>query len=123
MERTLILAASLALAGLTSGCLVQSQCAADYDCASDERCNLTLGSTSYGSCFVECRVDKDCFVGGQYIGKHCVQNRCEFRFDERVQAPGFCMKVVNPKSTYFDKEWCLSSTKGRVTLLYFAWLT
>lgn len=116
--------AALALGlGLASGCLVRSQCSADYDCASDERCNLTLGSNGYGDCFVECRADKDCYVGGGYIGKHCIQNRCEFRFDERVQAPAFCMQAVNPKSTSFEKDWCLASAKGRVTLLYFAWLT
>lgn len=119
----MMLAALASGLGLASGCLVQSRCTADYDCASDERCNLTASSTGYGSCFVECRTDKDCYVGGSYLGKHCIQNRCEFRFDERVQAPSFCMKVVNPKSTLFEKDWCLASAKGRVTLLYFAWLT
>jgi hypothetical protein len=117
------LALALCLTLGAGGCLVQSQCAADYDCASGERCNLSQGSESYGSCYVECRTDQDCYLNGVYFGKHCVQSRCEFRFDERVQAPGFCMKVVNPKSTAFEKEWCLSGAKGKVTILYFAWLT
>ncbi len=123
VQRAAALAAVIALPALASGCMVQSRCAADYDCAADERCNLTAESPGYGSCFVECRTDQDCYLGGVYFGKHCVQNRCEFRFDERVQAPPFCMKVVNPKSALFEKDFCLASAKGRVALLYFAWLT
>jgi len=115
-------ACALAVFGL-SGCMVESRCAADYDCAAGERCNLTLGSAEYGSCFVECRTDQDCYLKGVYIGKHCVQSRCEFRYDERVRAPAFCMQVVNPKSSEFGKDWCLSNAKGKVTLLYFSWLT
>jgi len=116
-------AAAAALAGLTllwaggPACLVDSHCQADYDCAAGERCNRE------GRCFVECARDQDCYQNGAYIGKQCVANRCEFRFDERVAAPNFCLKVMNPKSALAGKDFCLASAKGKVVALYFGWLT
>ena len=104
------------------GCLVDSQCQADYDCRGGERCEKAAGQ-SQGHCAVECTTDADCWVNGGYIGKDCVENRCQFRFDQRVAAPNFCLKVLNPRSSYYGQNFCLSSQRGKVVLLYFAWLT
>jgi hypothetical protein len=126
MARAVPLILALAMLGASpTGCFVDSQCSADYDCAAGERCNVQLlrADIPQGRCFVECRKDSDCFIGGAFVGKRCLQSRCEFMYDERVQAPGFCMTVVNPAAALHGKDFCLSSTKGRVTLLYFAWLT
>lgn len=104
---------------LTEGaCLVDGHCQADYDCSGSERCDRVTGH-----CAVECTKDSDCYVGGGYIGKECVANHCQFRFDERVTAPNFCLKVLNPRSSYYAQSFCLSAQKGKVMLLYFAWLT
>jgi hypothetical protein len=101
-----------------AGCLVDSQCQADYDCSGSERCDHTTRH-----CVVECTTAVDCYVNGGYIGKDCVANRCQFRFDERVAAPNFCLKVINPRSSEYGQDFCLGSQRGKVLLLYFIWLT
>ena len=108
--------------GLSGGCLVDSMCQADYDCSEGERCQRPGGQLT-GHCAVECTSDLDCYVNGAYIGKDCVQHRCQFRFDQRVAAPNFCLKVLNQPSSYYGQDFCLSAQKGKVVLLYFAWLT
>ena len=117
----------VALAAACSGCIVNSQCQHDYDCASSERCCTTpLGCSTLagqGQCFVECTRHQDCWNGGVDNGKQCVANRCEFRFDQRVAALGFCLPVVNPASGKSGQQLCLSELKGKVVLLYFGWIT
>ncbi len=114
----LLLSLGLAsLGALLGGCIVESQCHADYDCATDERCSAR------GACYVECRQDSDCWPNKVYDGKHCVAHRCEFSFDERIAAPSFCLEVANPASGLAGQELCLSSTRGKVVLLYFGWIT
>ncbi len=105
----------LILAG--SGCMVKSHCQADYDCASMETCDPVAGS-----CFVECSSEQDCLVNGVNLGKQCINNRCEFLFDERVSAPGFCLEVVNPKSQYFGEDFCLEKQRGKVVMIIFGLL-
>jgi hypothetical protein len=107
-----------ALPLVAGGCIVDSRCQADYDCSGAERCDRTTGQ-----CALECSAATDCYVGGQYIGKECLDHRCQFRFDERVAAPNFCLEVVNPRSALYGQDLCLSEQKGKVVLLYFAWLT
>lgn len=112
----LVVAACLVLT--EEACLVDGRCQADYDCSSGERCDHTTGH-----CGVECTTDVDCYVNGAYLGKQCLANHCQFLFDERVDAPPFCLKVLNPRSSYHDQDFCLSAQKGKVLLLYFVWLT
>ena len=100
-----------------AGCMVKSHCQADYDCAAGQTCDP--GS---GSCYVECVSAEDCLVNGVDLGKRCIDNRCEFLFDERVPAPAFCMEVVNPKSAHFGKDFCLDEQRGKVVMLFFGLL-
>ena len=118
MRRALCASALAAPLLVASGCVVDSRCQVDFDCAAGEQC-----SEKSGTCFVECRADTDCWMNGAYVGKHCLKGRCEFLFDERVAAQNFCLPVVNPRSASFGKQLCLKDLKGRVVLLYFAWLT
>ena len=97
------------LAGLAAGCLVESVCQFDTDCLPGERCNRKTSR-----CYVECTDNKDCWSQG----KECVNNRCEFRYVERVNAPNFCMPAINPKSAYYNKSLCLSDLDGKVVMLY-----
>ncbi len=101
---------------LDGGCLVNSQCHADYDCNAPERCRD-------GRCMIECNQSSDCWPGGIDNGKQCVRNRCEFRFDERVAALNFCETVANPASGKAGQRLCLQELKGKVVLLYFGWIT
>lgn len=108
---------SLLLAG---GCIVDSsygQCAADGECPGGEICELTTGQ-----CYLQCSGDADCFVNGQPAGKTCQSNRCVFSLSDRVPAPNFCLKVVNPKSTHYNKSLCLEQLKGKVVMMYFGLL-
>jgi hypothetical protein len=111
-----------ALAGLlsllTAGCLVQSRCEDDWDCDALQTCNK-----AQGTCGFQCANDQDCLQNGVYIGKECVDRQCIFKFDERVAAPNFCLRVANPKSSHYDQDLCLKQLKGKVVLLYFGWLT
>ena len=118
MRPLLTVAAATALVLGGAGCLVDSQCHADYDCNLPERCN---GRT--GQCFVECVRDTDCWTGGSDNGKQCVKSHCEFRFDERVAALPFCLPIVNPASGRAGQQLCLGDLKGKVVLLYFGWIT
>ena len=54
------------------------------------------------------------------VGKECFNHRCQWRLDERVKAPNFCLEVINPKSAYYEKDLCLDDLKGNVVLIYFA---
>jgi hypothetical protein len=120
MIRAGLLAAAMAL--LASGCLVNGQCYLDDDCHAPERCTAPcVGCVR--QCLVECAGDQDCWPEHIDNGKRCVANRCEFRFDERVAALGFCEKVVNPNSGKAGQELCLPDLKGKVVLLYFGWVT
>lgn len=111
-------AAAAALLALgASGCLVDSRCRADHECSTGEVCNLGTGA-----CYVECRADSDCTLGGLDVGRSCLGGKCQFRFDERVAAPDFCLKVHNPASTHAGSMRCLSQEKGNVVLLFFALL-
>ena len=108
------------LVGLTlaeGGCLVHSRCQTDDDCNGDESCDR-----QDGECRVECVTDRDCWVGEVYVGKECFHHRCQFRLDERVKAPDFCLAVVNPKSSYYNKQLCLSQLKGKVVLTFYGLL-
>ncbi len=106
---------AVAAAGLlATGCMVESLCHSNHDCSADETCNLASGE-----CYVQCTGDKDCHVAGKYVGKDCVSNRCQFRFDERMPAPNFCLNVVNPKSEHHGKKLCLEQLKGKVVYLFF----
>jgi len=105
----------VAAAGLlVAGCMVESKCHSDYDCSSNETCEL--GS---GACYVECTHDSHCLDKGSYVGKDCVDNRCTFRLDERTPAPNFCLDVVNPKSEHHGKKLCVAQLKGKVVFLFF----
>lgn len=112
------LAAAASVSLLVAGCMVESLCHSNYDCSSDETCNLASGE-----CYVQCTTDKHCHVNGAYVGKDCVDNRCQFRFDERMPAPNFCLNVVNPKSAYYGKQLCLSQLKGQVVFIFFGLMT
>ena len=107
----------LALTLAWPGCVVRSRCQADYDCAAMESCD-----PGTGTCVVECTVDEDCLVQGVNLGKRCIDNRCEFLFDERVAAPDFCLEVVNPSSEYFGQDYCLDQQQGKVVMIYFGLL-
>jgi hypothetical protein len=115
------------LAAACSGCMVNSQCQHDYDCASAERCCTAASGcstqASQGQCFVECTRHQDCWPNGNDNGKQCVANHCEFRFDERVAAINFCLPVVNPASGMAGQQLCLSDLKGKVVLLFWGWIT
>jgi Cys-rich repeat protein len=102
---------------LDAGCLVESQCRADYDCPSGQSCN-----SRSGACYLECSEERDCYVNGASVGKSCSQNKCRYLFDERVAAPDFCLADVNPKSTTHGSSVCLSALKGKVVLLFFGLL-
>jgi len=115
---TILSTVLLAWVLLAAGCVVESRCQVDYDCAAGEQCNAQSGK-----CFVECRTDNDCWVNGAYVGRHCVIGRCEFLFDERVAAQNFCLPVVNPRSSMAGQKLCLKDWEGRVVILYFGWLT
>lgn len=104
----------LTLALLLAGCFVEGQCQTHEDCPGAESCDLLTRK-----CRLECETEKDCWVNGMPVGKECISNRCEFRFDERVSAPKFCLDVVNPKSSYFEKNLCLVDLQGKVVLIYF----
>ncbi len=116
--RSLLLVSLVCLSLAGGGCIVDGQCQADYDCRGSERCNHATGH-----CEIECTTTVDCFVNGGDIGKECINSRCEFSYDKRVPAPNFCLKVLNPRSSYYGQNFCLSSQRGKVVLLYFAWLT
>jgi hypothetical protein len=117
--RAILLSLTATLAALGGGgCLVDSQCQSDYDCTEGQRCERSSGQCAY-----ECTTNHDCWVGGAYIGKECMDRRCVFRFGERVAAPNFCMQVVNPRSASFGRDFCLADQQGKVVALYFAWLT
>lgn len=118
MTRPWIIIAVAAAAGLaTTGCLVDSRCAGDHECSVGETCNMMSGE-----CYVQCRADQDCYVGGAYAGKKCINNRCDFRYDERGPAPNFCLDVVNPKSSLYNSSVCLSKLRGKVVYLFFGLL-
>ena len=87
-QMAVCLCVTLAAHGL-GACFVQGKCHSDEDCSGRETCNLLSGS-----CQVECSTDADCFVGGQPMGKECFDNRCQWRLDERVKAPEFCLEVI-----------------------------
>jgi hypothetical protein len=127
VSRLHALALSLcALAAACSGCIVSSQCQHDFDCTGSERCCTTARCStlaSQGQCFVECTRHQDCWTGGVDNGKQCVENRCEFRFDQRVAALSFCLPVINPASGKSGQQLCLSELKGKVVMLYFGWIT
>ena len=115
LPRLLGAAALLLPALLAGGCLVDSKCHSHSDCSSDETCNMETGG-----CYVQCNDDKDCLVQGSYVGKHCDQrHRCDFKFDERMDAPNFCLNVVNPKSQYAGTKLCLEQLKGKVVFIFF----
>jgi hypothetical protein len=118
MRALLLVAGATSLVLGVGGCLVDSQCHADYDCTSPERCN---GRT--GQCAIECMTALDCWSSGVDNGKQCVSNRCEFRFDERVAALPFCLPIVNPASGRAGQQQCLADLKGKVVILYFGWIT
>lgn len=118
MNRELYVAICSALALLAGGCMVNSLCHSDQDCDPGQRCN-----TQTFQCFIECRVDQDCYSGGQDVGKDCIDGRCTFVLDQRRPAPEFCLEVVNPRSSYFGQDLCLSQLQGKVVLIYFAQLT
>jgi len=98
----------------SAGCLVHGLCHTDEDCVGNETCDNS------GECRVQCTGDTDCYVNGQPVGKECFHFRCQWRLDERVTAPDFCLDVVNPKSSHYNKNLCLSALKGKVVLIYFA---
>ena len=102
------------LALCATGCLVDSRCQTDDDCTGHETCDRLAGA-----CRVECTKDSDCTVNGMNLGKECLGFRCQFRYEERVKAPGFCLEVVNPKSGREGQGLCLSSLSGKVVLIYF----
>lgn len=107
--------AAVAAAGLlVAGCMVDSICHSNYDCSSDETCNLVSGA-----CYVQCTTQQHCYVNGAYVGKDCVDNRCQFKFDERTPAPNFCLDVANPKSAFHGKKLCLNQLKGQVVFIFF----
>ena len=112
-----LLMATLTLAG---GCIVDAsygKCAADGDCPGGEICEL-----STGQCYMQCKTDSDCFMAGVPTGKTCKDNRCVFSMSDRVPAPNFCLKVVNPRSAYYGKDLCLNQLKGKVVMMYFGLL-
>lgn len=113
----LITPALLGLALACSGCMVKSHCQADYDCAAAETCD-----PASGSCYVECTGEQDCLVDGVDLGKRCIDNRCEFLFDERVPAPGFCLEVANPRSPRFGEDYCIDQQQGKVVMIFFGLL-
>ena len=98
-------------------CFVQGKCHSDEDCVGHETCDPLSGS-----CRLQCERDADCFVNGQFMGKECFDHRCQWRLDERVRAPGFCLEVVNPASSRHGEELCLSDLRGKAVLIYFAYL-
>ena len=108
------LTVALAACLLVGGCMVDSTCHSNYDCSSDETCNLATGQ-----CFVQCTTDQHCHVKGAYVGKDCIENRCQFTFDERMPAPNFCLNVVNPKSAHYPKKLCLQQLQGKVVFIFF----
>ncbi len=113
----LLLIPCLLLAG---GCLVDStygRCAADGDCPGGQICELATGS-----CYLQCEKDADCYVKGVPVGKSCKSNRCVFAISDRVPAPNFCLKAVNPRSAHYNKQVCLNALKGKVVMLYFGLL-
>lgn len=116
-ERVLLGLALSALCVLGPACLVESQCQTDLDCDGDQTCDRLSGA-----CRVECRKEADCYFQGMPIGKECVSHRCVFRYDERVKAPEFCLKDVNPKSGHYNKSVCLTALKGKVVLIFFGLL-
>ncbi len=102
---------------LAAGCVVDSACHSNYDCSSDETCNMATGE-----CYVQCTTNKDCLADGVYIGKECVDNRCQFIFDQRRPAPDFCLEVVNTKSEHHNKKLCIKQLGGKVVLIFFGLL-
>lgn len=117
-----LFAALLLLAGGSSGCLVQSRCQSNADCPGDESCDRPQGQL-LGDCHLECSSDLDCWEK-RTPGMVCDNHRCGFPSagGERVQAPKFCLKVVNPKSSYYGKELCLADLQGKVVMIFFAQL-
>jgi hypothetical protein len=118
MRRTLILGPVLAAALLSGGCLVQGQCQTHADCLGDESCDQQTHE-----CRVECETDMDCWAE-RTPGMVCVDHRCDFSRNAgaRVNAPDFCLDVVNPKSSYYGKELCLKDLRGKVVMVFFALL-
>lgn len=118
MEREVRLTAVGAVAAAAvalTGCFVSSVCHSNDDCELNESCNL-----SAGVCFSECSRDEDCrTAGGLDMGKYCQRGRCQFRLDERVAAPNFCLDVVNPNSAEHGTKHCLADDKGEVVLVFF----
>ena len=118
MKRNTPLLLASVLLGLvmtSGGCLTNSLCRSNSDCSSVETCNMTSGE-----CEVQCRVDQDCWPSPYANnGKICVANRCDFRYDQRPPAPEFHLRVVNPKSVYYNKVLSLSQLRGKVVLIFF----
>jgi hypothetical protein len=112
--RLALLGVSLALL-LQSGCLVEgiSYCQSQHDCTENLWCN-----PKSHTCELECAQDTDCWEKGK-PGWNCIDNRCQLP-GERVKAQNFCLEVVNPKSSYYEKDLCLEELKGKVVLIFFA---
>jgi hypothetical protein len=119
MRRSHAVGAALlvALASCLVSCFVKGLCHTDEDCSGNETCNVLNGE-----CRVECTRDTDCYVNGQPSGRECFNHRCQWRLDERVKAPSFCLEVINPKSSQYGKKLCIDKLEGKVVLIYFSLL-